>query len=109
MLFLLLIGFSNSVYSQTATDTITKAKYVYCNISGVWANKFKITINYGQDKTFSPDTKLKEEESSKVASYNTMIDALNYMTSRGWEFVQAIVLPSQYSNDYQWLLKKKIF
>jgi hypothetical protein len=36
-----------------------------------------------------------------------MVDALNYMGEKGWEFVQAYVVTISNQNVYHWLLKKK--
>jgi len=37
-----------------------------------------------------------------------MIDAMNFMGAKGWEFVQAYVVTVGKQNVYHWLLKKEI-
>jgi hypothetical protein len=36
-----------------------------------------------------------------------MVDALNYMGSDQWEFVQAYIVTTGQQNVYHWLLKKR--
>lgn len=42
----------------------------------------------------------------EVVVFNSMVDAMNWMGARGWEFVQAYVLTVSNQNVYHWLLKK---
>jgi len=50
---------------------------------------------------------MKDEQTGKVKSFNSMVDALNYMGNNGWEFVQAYIVTSGQQNVYHWLLKNK--
>ena len=54
-------------------------------------------------------TPSKTETTQKVKAFNSMIDGMNYMGERGWEFVQAYVVTNQSSNmsTYRYVLKKK--
>jgi predicted phage gp36 major capsid-like protein len=47
-----------------------------------------------------PDTKL------KPMTFNSMIDGMNYMGARGWQFVQAYTVGDGGYHVYRWLLKK---
>ena len=38
------------------------------------------------------DDRIRNEETGELIRFNSMIDALNYMTEKGWEFVQAYVI-----------------
>lgn len=105
----LLIGFSTSVYSQT-TDTLMTSKYVYCELIGMakfLSTKVTVAVDYGEERSFFQDTRMRDEQTGKVASFNSMVDALNYMGTKGWEFVQAYVVTTGNQNVYRWLLKKK--
>lgn len=106
----LLIGFSTSVYSQTTTDTLTTSKYVYCELVGMakfLSTKVTVSVDYGEERSFFQDTRMRDEQTGKVTSFNSMVDALNYMSTKGWEFVQAYVVTTGNQNVYRWLLKKK--
>jgi hypothetical protein len=106
----LLIGLSTSVYSQTTTDTLTTSKYVYCELVGMakfLSTKVTVAVDYGEERSFFQDTRMRDEQTGKVTSFNSMVDALNYMGTKGWEFVQAYVVTTGNQNVYRWLLKKK--
>jgi hypothetical protein len=106
----LLIGFANSAYSQTTTDTITTSKYEYCELVGMakfLSTKVTVAVDYGEERSFFQDTRVRDEQTGKVTSFNSMVDALNYMGTKGWEFVQAYVVTTANQNVYHWLLKKK--
>jgi hypothetical protein len=44
----------------------------------------------------------------KKIKFNSMIDAMNFMGTQGWEFVQAYVMTDNNQNVRHWLLKKEI-
>lgn len=97
-------------FNNEKTDSI---KYVYCQIVGTakfLSKKVTITIDYGQETKFFQfqDTRIKDETTGKVAVFNSMIDALNYMGEKGWEFVQAYAITLGNQNVYHFLLKKEI-
>lgn len=52
-------------------------------------------------KPATPTVKVKNK------SFNSMIDGMNYMGDRGWEFVQAYVITHGNQNVYHYVLKKK--
>jgi hypothetical protein len=109
-ILILLIGFSISAYSQTTTDSITTSKYVYCELVGMskfLSTKVTVAVDYGEERSFFQDTRVRDEQTGKVTSFNSMVDALNYMGMKGWEFVQAYVVTTGTQNVYHWLLKKK--
>jgi hypothetical protein len=66
-----------------------------------------VVIDYGEETKFFSDNRLRDEETGKVHAFNSMVDALNYMGSNGWEFVQAYVVTNGQQNVYRWLLKMK--
>lgn len=40
--------------------------------------------------------------------FNSMIDALNYMGTQGWEFVQAYAITMGNTNVYHFLMKRNL-
>ena len=58
-------------------------------------------------KSFFKDNRMIDEQTGKVQTFNSMVDALNYMGNDGWEFVQAYIVTVGQSNVYHWLLKKQ--
>lgn len=86
-----------------------ESTYVYCELVGTQkflSTEVTISVDYGQQRRFFQDNRLKDE-TGNVQSFNSMVDALNYMGSFGWEFVQAYVVTVGQQNVYHWLLKKK--
>ena len=95
-----------NVYSQ---DTLKIKKYVYCEIVGTskfLSTKVNVVVDYGEAHSFFQDRRIIDEQTGEVAKFNSMVDALNYMGDKGWEFVQAYDIGSGGSFVYHWLLKK---
>lgn len=65
-----------------------------------------ISIDYGQDSTVFEDTRIRDKN-GKIINFNSVIDALNYMESIGWEFVNAYAITIGNQNVYHYLLKAK--
>lgn len=93
--------------------SIDSMQYFYCQIVGTgkfMSNKVSVTIDFGQvNKVFS-DQRLRDDK-GEVITFNSMVDAMNWMGVRGWEFMQAYVvtIPTAMGggqNVYHWLLKK---
>ena len=114
VLLLLLLVMSVS-FSSVAQDKKT-SNYAYCEIVGTSnfsGSKIKVEVDFGQDKKLWGQNitgKLLDEKGEEV-KFNSMVDAMNYMSNLGWEFVQAYVMPiagMSKENYYHFLLKKKL-
>lgn len=86
--------------------------YVYCDMVGYekllsLTGKVKVSIDYGEAKTLFTDQRIKDE-SGKVQSFNSMIDAMNYMAQQGWEIDQCYVVKGDGEMKTHWILKKKV-
>ncbi|RYE31267.1 MAG: hypothetical protein EOP23_16645, partial [Hyphomicrobiales bacterium] len=94
---LLILIVLSPIFSFAQTDTSrAKMKEQYCMIIAspkFFSTKVNIEVDFGQPTAFFSDQRLKDE-SGKAMSFNTTIDALNYMGSQGWLFVNAYNLPS---------------
>jgi hypothetical protein len=107
LLFLLQAGF---VLAQTPKLPV----YTYCQLtsgggaSGFFSNKIEVLIDYGQLRQSSFDNIIIDEQTGKAQQFNSMIDAVNFMGSKGWELVQTFVIPSKTEVDCLWLLKKLV-
>ncbi|MFM2385727.1 MAG: hypothetical protein RL660_484 [Bacteroidota bacterium] len=72
-------------------------EYVYCELTEVprpFSTKVNIVVDYGQAMKWFADNRLRDEESGEIKKFNSMIEALNYMNGQGWEFVQALIVPT---------------
>lgn len=84
---------------------------VYCEIVGtmkILSGKVSVSVDFGQQSYFK-DNRL-VDENGDIMTFNSMVDAMNYMSTLGWEFEQAYVVTmgagNTASNVYHWLLSK---
>lgn len=102
-----------SVYAQEANapDAKSKAKFMYCEIVGtgkLFSSKITVELDFGQATTFFGSAQRLRGEDGKPIKFNSMVDAMNFMGSDGWEFAQAYVVTVGDQNVYHWLLKKDL-
>lgn len=91
--------------------SFAQTKSVYCEIVGTgkpFSNKVTVSIDYGQHQSFFSNDNRLADDTGKAISFNSMIDALNYMGTLGWEFVDAYVIGANGQYTYHWLLTKNI-
>lgn len=67
---------------------------VYCEIVEKNPNnkKVKITIDFGQERKKSKGQQTLVNEDGDLIIFNSKIDALNYMSELGWDFIQAYTI-----------------
>ena len=93
------------------------AKRVYAELScdhQLFSSKVKVSIDFGQSTSWL--TSMSEsrlvDRNGKEIKFNSMIDALNYLTQFGWRFAQAYVLPKGSGGDVSgttyWILYKDV-
>ena len=103
---LLLLIFSVTIFSQTGNKN-----YVYCELLGTgqfMSNKVKVQVDFGQSTSLWKGATFLKDEYAKNISSNSMVDAMNFMGQKGWEFVQAYIVTHDKQNVYHWLLKKEL-
>jgi len=91
------------IYSQETP------KYVYAEIVGTskfLSKKVTVEIDYGQATSFWESNRMKNQDGSNK-EFNSMVDAMNYMGSLGWDFEQAYVVTIGQQNVYHWLMRKE--
>ncbi|MCG0292636.1 hypothetical protein [Phocaeicola vulgatus] len=104
IVFLLMLMLSNFAYSQK-----NEMHRVYCELLGsskFLSTKVTVSIDFGQDGNMW-ESKLVDEK-GKAMTFNSMVDAMNYMGRLGWKFEQAYVVTVGQQNVYHWLLSKEI-
>lgn len=85
-----------------------KAEYVQIvGTSKLFSTKLTIDIDFGQNDNLwkSSDTKLVDDK-GKTVSLNSMIDALNFMVSNGYEYVNSYAITVSNQNIYHYLCRK---
>ena len=104
IVFLLMLMLSNFAYSQK-----NEMHRVYCELLGsskFLSTKVTVSIDFGRDGNMW-ESKLVDEK-GKAMTFNSMVDAMNYMGRLGWKFEQAYVVTVGQQNVYHWLLSKEI-
>ena len=73
------------------TTTVYAQNRVYCEIvePAQLGKKVKIIIDFGQEREKSKGQQALVNKDGEIIKFNSKIDALNYMTTLGWDFVQA--------------------
>ena len=100
--------------AQTVNEIpISQLDVEYVQIVGtskLLSTKLTIEIDFGQNTKFFSTGKetIVKDENGKNLVFNSMIDALNFMTKNGFEFVNAYAISvSSNQNVYHYLLRKK--
>lgn len=106
--FLLLPVFS---IGQVSDETPV---WFYAELVGTqkpFSKKVEVEIDYGQDNGgyFSyKDDRIVDPNTGKAKSFNSMVDAMNFRSELGWEFVQAYVVTTNNQNVYRWLMRVQV-
>ena len=100
-----------SLKAQTVNDIQIKdidVEYVQIvGTSRLFSTKLTIQIDFGQRTKFfssGKETIVKDEE-GKSLDFNSMMDALNFMSKNGFEFVNAYAITMDNQNVYHYLLR----
>ena len=119
------LAIQSSLYAQmyTPSDSIAYnttdsvgTRPIYCLLLGKSTNvlglgsKCTVEVDFGEGQSVwrgGVDNTLVDEK-GKPIKFNSMIDALNFMTRYGWEFVNAYVITVGNQHVYHWLLKKEV-
>lgn len=87
---------------------------IYCELVGVqglFTKKVNVAVDFGQQSKLFANESLVDEK-GKAIVFNSMVDAMNYMSRHGWEFEQAYVVTigsdSSASHHFHWILSKVI-
>lgn len=99
--------------AQTVNDVPIKDIDVeYIQIVGTQAGfskKVNIEVDFGQETKFfstKGETFIKDEN-GKIMKFNSMIDALNFFSKYGYNFIQAYAFVTGNQTVYHYLLKKE--
>jgi len=102
------------VQGQSIELNKSEAKEEYCMILATQkflSTKVKISIDFGQEVSFWKNTvraQTLKDEKGKAISFNSVIDALNYMSSKGWEFVNAYAITVDNENVLHYVMKRQL-
>lgn len=95
-------------FCLNAQEPEKKTHKVFCELVGtskLLSAKVNVEIDFGQNPY--KDSRIVDEK-GKAKTFNSMVDAMNFMGQLGWEFEQAYVISVGGQNVYHWLLSKDL-
>jgi ABC-type phosphate transport system substrate-binding protein len=110
--FTLMLAFAFAE-AQTVNDVPIKDIDVdYIQIVGSssgFSKKVSIEVDFGQESSFfeSRTNHAIKDENGKMIKFNSMIDALNFFSQNGFDFVQAYAFSVSNQTVYHYLLRKR--
>jgi len=93
--------------SSFAQDTTRVEQY--CRLvamNKMFSAKVNIDVDFGDERKFFSDNRMRDEETGKLKKFNTVVDALNYMGSQGWILVNAFPVQEGSSYQYHYYFRK---
>lgn len=99
------ISISLSSFAQTDTSKVEQ----YCEVLGIqkfMSRKCTITVDFGEERSIWKDTRIRDE-GGKIETFNSLVDALNYMAIKGWKFINAFAYDAGGQNVYHFYFKKE--
>jgi len=115
MRFLIVILFLCSAWTHAQTVNgvdIAELNADYIQIVGtskLLSTKINVRLVFGQETKFFSGKKVTDiiDENGKRVSFNSMIDALNFMSKHGYEYKDAYVLTVSNQNVYHYIMQKR--
>jgi hypothetical protein len=98
--------FSAAISAQQQDSTF----WAYAELLGYkkfLSPKVNVEIDYGQSSNIFQNDMIVDEK-GKPITFNSMVDAMNYMGKLDWEFVQAYIVTEGNQNVYHWLMKRAV-
>ena len=118
-LFLIVISLSSLFsFAQTPenSDTI-QYKTVFAELLGHggytlkgFSSKVNVEVDFGDENKgwwYKENNALVDDEGKKI-TFNSMVDAMNYMGERGWKFETSYVVTIDKQHVIHWLMSKEI-
>ena len=110
-LLLMLFALVTTVTAQDKPHTDASVKFIYCELTNAEKSVGTMTTveaDFGQAKGGFHDSRLKDQQTGKVITFNSIVDALNYMGNQGWELVDTYQEKVENRIVHHWILKKRI-
>ncbi len=111
-LLIAILGIFTTAQAQVTVNgvDINKEDIEYINLTavckGFGCTKLVVSIDYGQKVKFGQTQTIKDAE-GKTKTFNSEVDALNFMSKNGWVFVNSYPVTIGGSNIYKYLMKRK--
>lgn len=102
---------------ETVANTEKGTFKVYCeivsNVRNLFSNKTNVEFDFGQASKFWSNDRQIVDENGRPITFNSVLDAVNYMSYRGWVFEQMYIVQSMSKGDsgspaYHWIMSKEV-
>ncbi|MBR4660327.1 MAG: hypothetical protein IKO77_02745 [Bacteroidales bacterium] len=102
---------------ETVVNTEKGTFKVYCeivsNVRNLFSNKTNVEFDFGQASKFWSNDRQIVDENGRPITFNSVLDAVNYMSYRGWVFEQMYIVQSMSKGDsgspaYHWIMSKEV-
>ena len=109
ILFIIFLAFAKFSFAQDSTNVKRTEQYAELIATAKFLSiKVNIVVDYGEQVNLWKDNRVKNDK-GKVETFNTVVDAMNYMNSKGWEFVNAFPISGGAGGSvYHFFFRKKI-
>ncbi|MBD2716874.1 hypothetical protein KBK19_17655 [Microvirga sp. STR05] len=110
LLAALLTGSALTAQAQQPAATAAPARteeYCQLNAQQKLNGKITISVDYGQQQKFFSRNLFRDAEGRPV-EFNSVIDALNWLNSQGWEFLNAYVQVEDGSSVSHYVMRRRI-
>lgn len=108
---LLSICLYNSMSSQSVSGASIHeldVEYIKLDMRGMKSNKVTIDLDFGQyNEPFNGKDLLIMDEYDKPMEFNSIIEAINFMTKMGYELDQVVTHSTDTSSSSSYILRKK--
>ena len=111
LMLIMLFALAMTATAKNKTTAGSTIKFIYCELTNaqrMGGTMTTVEADFGQKKGAFHDLRLKDKETGKVITFNSMVDALNYMGNQGWELVQTYQEKVEDRVVHHWILKKQI-
>ena len=93
-----------------------KSYKVYCEIVATqkfFSNKSTVELDFGQYAGFWTSDRQLVDEQGNTISFNSALDAANYMARRGWDLEEVFIVQDMTKGDsgtprYHWVMSKLV-
>ena len=110
LLFSFFLFMSPALFAQSPSQP---QQYIFSDIvsgrsPGLFNSKVSIKVDFGQRTKYFEDNRMRDPRTGELIIFNSIVDALNFMSAEGWELVQVYVEVGENTSRTHYLMKKPI-
>jgi hypothetical protein len=82
-------------------DIMGISKSLQTTMSAKTTQNVNVFLDFGNGIVYTPEEPLKDDETGKPIIFNSMVDALNYLSEKGWEFETAYAIEQAAGSSFE--------